>query len=104
MQHAPEGRDQATLNVSIAASTGALLLDLRKGELDIVVINARNAPPEGIARESLWDDEFVIYASARHRLAQRKSVVLADLVHERWALTAASGYLAELAAAGVRGT
>ena len=85
---------KATLNVSIAASTSALLLDLRKGELDIVVINVLNAPLEGIVRESLWDDEFVIYASASHRLAKRKSVVLADLVHERWAATAASGFLA----------
>lgn len=83
-----------TLNVSIAASTDALLLELRKGELDIVVINVWNVPCEGIVHEPLWDDEFVVYASARHRLARRRRVVLSDLVHERWASTAASGFLA----------
>jgi DNA-binding transcriptional LysR family regulator len=84
----------ATLNVAIAASTSALLQDLRKGELDIVVINVSDAPLDGVEREALWDDEFVVYASARHRLAKRKSVALAELVHERWASTAASGLLA----------
>lgn len=88
LKHAPK----ATLNVSIAASTDALLLDMRKGELD-VVINVAHVPREGIVREPLWDDEFVVYASVRHRLARRKRVELADLVHERWASTAASGFL-----------
>jgi DNA-binding transcriptional LysR family regulator len=85
---------KATLNVSIAASTDALLLDLRKGELDIVVINVSNVPREGLVQEPLWEDEFVVYASVRHRLARRRSVALADLVQERWASTAASGMLA----------
>ena len=85
---------KATLTISIAASTSALLQDLRKGELDVVVTNVLNAPLEGLVREPMWDDEFVVFASARHRLAKRKSVVLADLVHERWASTAASGFLA----------
>jgi DNA-binding transcriptional LysR family regulator len=85
---------KATLNVFIAASTDALLLELRKGELDIVVINVSNVPREGIVQEPLWEDEFVVYASARHRLARRRRVALADLVHERWASTAASGFLA----------
>jgi DNA-binding transcriptional LysR family regulator len=84
---------RATLTVSIAASTGALLQDLRKGELDIV-INVMNAALEGVVRELLWDDEFVVFASVHHRLAKRKSVALADLVQERWAATAASGFLA----------
>ena len=84
---------KATLHVSIAASTRALLQELRRGELDIVV-NVSNATREGIAREPLWEDEFVVYASVRHRLAKRTRVVLADLVQERWASTAASGVLA----------
>ena len=89
-----KGAPKATLNVSIAASTAALLQDLRKGELDIVVINISNAPLDGLVREPLWDDEFVVYASVRHRLAKRKSVELAELVGDRWASTAASGFLA----------
>src|SRR5687767_2389941 len=58
LKHAPK----ATLNVSIAASTRALLQELRRGELDIVV-NVSNAAREGIVREPLWEDEFVVYAS-----------------------------------------
>ena len=84
---------KATLNVSIAASTGVLLRELRKGELD-VVINVSNVLQEGIVRESLWEDEFVVYASVRHQLASRKWVELTDLAEERWASTAASGFLA----------
>ena len=84
---------KATLKVSIAASTRALLHELRSGELDIIV-NVSNASGEGIVRELLWEDEFVVYASVRHRLAKRTRVVLADLVQERWASTAASGVLA----------
>jgi DNA-binding transcriptional LysR family regulator len=84
---------KATLNVSIAASTEALLQELRKGELDIV-INVSNVNRQGIVREPLWEHEFVVYASVRHRLARRRRVALADLVEERWASTAASGLLA----------
>jgi len=89
-----KGAPKATVHVSIAASTNALLLDLRKGELDVVVINVSNAPLDGLVRELLWDEEFVVYASVRHRLARRKSVALAELAQERWASTAASGFLA----------
>jgi DNA-binding transcriptional LysR family regulator len=85
---------KATLNVSIAASTDVLLQALRKGELDLVVNQVSDAPREGVVREPLWKDEFVVYASVRHRLAKRRSVALADLAQERWAATAASGFLA----------
>jgi DNA-binding transcriptional LysR family regulator len=84
-----------TLDISIAASTDTLLQALRKGELDIIVPHMLNAPPEGVVREPLWEDEFVVYASVRHRLARRKSVALADLVHERWTATAASAILGQ---------
>jgi DNA-binding transcriptional LysR family regulator len=84
---------KATINVAIAASTEALLRELRKGELDIV-INVSNENREGMVREPLWEDEFVVYASVRHRLARRRRVALADLVQERWASTAASGFQA----------
>ena len=37
----------------------------------------------------MYDDEWVVCASASHRLAKLKRVLLTDLVHERWALTSA---------------
>lgn len=85
---------RVTIAVAVAASTTVLIQALLKGELDIIVPHMLTAPPDGIAREQLWEDEFVVYASARHRLARRKSVALADLVHERWAATVASATLA----------
>lgn len=85
---------RVTVNVSIAASTDAMLPGLRKGELDLIVTHVSNVPREDLVREPLWEDEFVVYASVRHRLARRKSVALADLVQERWATTAASAFLA----------
>jgi DNA-binding transcriptional LysR family regulator len=88
------GAPRASLNVSITASTQVMLDALRKGELDLVVSQVRDLPREGLERELLWEDEFVVYASIRHRLAKRKSVALADLVKERWASTAAAGLLA----------
>lgn len=79
-----------TLHVSITASTSVLLQALRMGELDLIVPHLLRAPGEGVVREPLWRDEFVVYASIRHHLAGRKSVALSDLVHERWAATTAS--------------
>lgn len=89
-----KGAPRASVDVSIAATTEVMLQSLRKAELDVVVSQVRDLPREGIARELLWEDEFVIYASAHHRLAKRKSLVLTDLVHERWASTAAAGFRA----------
>ncbi|MGQ0522072.1 MAG: LysR family transcriptional regulator [Betaproteobacteria bacterium] len=85
---------QVTLDISIAASTDALLKELRKGEFDVVVSQMSDAPREGLVREALWDDEFVVYASVRHPLSKCKIIRLADLANERWAATAASGILA----------
>jgi DNA-binding transcriptional LysR family regulator len=85
---------RASVNVSITATTALMLEALRKGELDLVVSQTRDVPREGLVLEWLWEDEFVVYASVRHPLAKRRSVALADLVHERWASTAAAGLLA----------
>ena len=85
---------KVTIDVSVAASTRGLLHALQKGELDIIVPHMLSAPPEGVVREPLWEDEFVVYASVHHRLAKMKSVALADLVHERWAATMTSAVLA----------
>lgn len=86
---------RVTVKVTITASTDRLLEALRIGELDLIVPHMLQAPGEGVVREPLWKDEFVVYASIRHRLAKRKSVALSDLVRERWVATAASATLAQ---------
>jgi DNA-binding transcriptional LysR family regulator len=74
----------ATLAVTVS-SADALLLSLRDGQLDLTVASTSPAPSEGLARERLFDDEFVVYASAGHRLARQKRVALSDLTQELWA-------------------
>lgn len=66
-----------------------LLPALRRGELDLVVIHVRQNSYPDIEQVLLRDDEFVVYCSARHRLAKRRSIVLRDLAQERWASTPA---------------
>jgi DNA-binding transcriptional LysR family regulator len=82
---------KVTLNVTVLDNE-ALLPALRKGDLDIVVTHIEQFHFPDLTREPLWDDEFVVYAAANHRLAKRKSLSLADLTEERWASTAASAY------------
>jgi DNA-binding transcriptional LysR family regulator len=80
-----------TVRVTIATSTAGILLPaLRRGELDAVVNHVGPAAfYTGLVLEPLWNSEFVVYCSTTHRLARRKSVVLADLVNEGWVGTEA---------------
>jgi len=81
------------LNITINSNSTAVLLPvLRGGDLDLVVNHARHAVTEGLTQESLGEDEFVVYAAADHRLAKRKSVTVADIAQERWAMTEASAF------------
>jgi DNA-binding transcriptional LysR family regulator len=73
-----------TLNVSIRH--GDHLMDaLLKGEIDFVVAGTRTTSAKDIVQEHLYDDPYVVFASASHRLAGRKRITLADLAGERWA-------------------
>jgi DNA-binding transcriptional LysR family regulator len=63
---------------------------LRKGELDVLIVVRPERTIAGFEEEFLWDDEWVVSASKRHRLAARKRVALAELVDEGWALSEAT--------------
>jgi DNA-binding transcriptional LysR family regulator len=78
---------KVTLAVT-ALGNAALLSALRHGELDLIVSGIPAAPYEDLVQEHLCDDDYVVYASANHRLAKRKRVTIADLAQERWALSA----------------
>ena len=60
---------------------------LRNGTLDLIV----NAIPEfsmsGLTVEHLFDDDYVVCASVRHRLAKSERVPMSALAKERWVLT-----------------
>jgi DNA-binding transcriptional LysR family regulator len=60
---------------------------LHNGELDLIVNVLRAFPHEGLVQEHLYDDEYVVFASADHRLTKLKYVTMADLAQERWALS-----------------
>lgn len=77
-----------SLKITIGERT-AMLTALSNGELDVVVTTLAS-PCENLYEEHLYNEEFLVYASASHRLAKRKQVMLADLAQERWALSPAN--------------
>lgn len=58
---------------------------LRKGEIDFCITGLRSLSPAELVFEPLYDDTFVICASAHHRLAKRKQLSITDLAGECWA-------------------
>jgi DNA-binding transcriptional LysR family regulator len=56
---------------------------VHNGERDLI-INSIPAPLDDTVQEHLYDDEFVVYCSADHRLAKRGRVTLADIAQEHW--------------------
>jgi DNA-binding transcriptional LysR family regulator len=67
-----------------------LLPALRNGEFDLILSNIPTPAHEDLVQQHLYYDEFVVVASATHRLAGRKQLPLAQLVPERWALPTAN--------------
>ena len=82
-----EKTPKVALALTIAAND-ELLAALRNGELDLIVNAMPGRPYEDLVQEHVYDDEFVVYASATHRLAGKKQVTLADIAQERWILWA----------------
>lgn len=74
-----------TLKVTVGAND-VLVPALRNGQLDLIISGIPTSPEGDFVQVYLSDDEFVVYASANHRLAKRKRVTTADLSRERWAL------------------
>jgi len=72
----------------VVADNDVMVPALCNGELDMIFNVIPGAPPPGCVQEHLFDDEFVVCASAEHPLAKRRRVAMADLVHEQWTLSA----------------
>ena len=72
----------------IVSDNDLMIPALRSGELDVVVnYFPIDTGTEDLVRERLYEDEYVVCASAKHPLAKKKSVTLADVARERWALS-----------------
>ena len=79
---------KATLKIIVGGRIADTLASVRNGELDLAVTGIE-APRHGdLVVEHLYDESYVIYASAKHRLAKRRQLTLSDLVEERWTLGA----------------
>jgi DNA-binding transcriptional LysR family regulator len=79
LRDAPRTRLQVQI-----ADNDTMVPALHDGELDVVVNFLRSA--EGLVCHRLYEEQFVVCASARHPLAGRSTVPLAALAGERWAL------------------
>src|SRR5688500_2095482 len=71
----------------VTGGRSALLTALNNGELDVVITTIPASRSEDLSEDYLYEQPFVVYASANHRLAKRKQLKLADLAQERWVLT-----------------
>ena len=72
----------------IVADNDVMVPALCNGELDLIFNVIPDSPYAGCVQEHLFDDVFVVCASANHRLTKRKRLPLADLAQERWTLSA----------------
>jgi DNA-binding transcriptional LysR family regulator len=82
---------KVTLEMTTGERSG-LLTSLGNGELDVVLSTIQMSPNENLSEESLYDQPFVVFASASNQLTKRKQVTLADLAQQRWALTPAGNF------------
>lgn len=72
----------------IVADNDVMVPALYNGELDLIFNIIPDSPYAGCVQEHLFDDVFVVCASADHRLTRRRRLPLAELAHERWTLSA----------------
>lgn len=87
-------KDAARVTLKVTVGTADVLLPaLSRGELDLLVTASPLIGHDDLVLERLIDEDYVVYASANHRLARKKRVTLADLAQERWMLALTSGSL-----------
>jgi DNA-binding transcriptional LysR family regulator len=69
----------------------ALLTGIRNGELDFAIVSNMASHQPDLIEIPLYEEDYRVYASAKHPLAKRRQLTLADLVNERWALANING-------------
>jgi DNA-binding transcriptional LysR family regulator len=71
----------------LSADTAALQRELKSRNIELFVAARLDAlGSEDFEAEILYDDPLVVAADARHPLARRRSIELAELIDEAWAL------------------
>ena len=73
-------RDATNVMLSVVAWDSHMLLPaLRNGEIDLIISPIPEIPYDDLIQEHLLDDDFIVCASANHKLARRKQITLAIL-------------------------
>lgn len=82
-------REAPGVTFSVTVSDNDVMVPaLRKGELDLILNYFPDSPLAGLDVEPLpTDHDIVVYAAARHPLARRRAIVLAELSGYGWALS-----------------
>ena len=75
-----------TLEITVTDNDETVPL-LRKGELEMIFNVIPAVPYEGTVQEHLYDEDWVVCASASHRLVRQKRVTIKDVEPEGWALS-----------------
>lgn len=90
--------DTPGVTVSVTVEPEPVMMAaLRNGQLDLAVTRLAAPPYESVIQEHLYEDDFVVYASADHRLAGLQQVEIADVAQEGWAFPAVDGVICKWA-------
>jgi DNA-binding transcriptional LysR family regulator len=80
------GTKTVDVPVKVSVDDAAVLSKrLHKGEIDFCVASPRPFSSTELVHEHMYDNPFVVFASANHRVAKRKQLSIADLAGEQWA-------------------
>ena len=74
-----------SLKISLAEANKGIPA-LSRGDIDLYITANTVAGHDELTQERVCDEEWVVAASAQHRLARKKQLTVADLRHERWVL------------------
>ena len=96
----PEAYDQfqqeapkVTLKITVGGRIADTRERVRNGDLDLAVTGLDGTRHADLVEDHLYDEHYVAYASAHHRLAKRKRLALSELVNERWVLGATNSWV-----------
>jgi DNA-binding transcriptional LysR family regulator len=80
-------REAPRLMLKIALSeTNRGIPALNRGELDLFITSNTLREHDDLVQETLYEEEWIVTASAKHRLAKKKQLSIADIRHEHWIL------------------
>ncbi|WP_428912026.1 LysR substrate-binding domain-containing protein [Niallia sp. Krafla_26] len=75
-------KNDLTLSITEGEDSDVLMAQVKRGELDLIFVrNLVSTDPE-LVSELLFEDKFVLIMGTEHRLVEKESVTLDDLMYE----------------------